>query len=130
MPELVDGDVVALVVHAVGADARAQMRLVPAALRAPGVTGAARRIDLDVRRQVARALLAESKFYQDGGNVRSERASRRIFLLGDRVEFCLSVLPALQEAVVPDVEWLERTLETALDKLRNARHERRADDLL
>ena len=95
------------------------------------MTGAARRIDLDVRRQVARALLAESvELYQDGGNVRSERAGRRIFLLGDRVEFRLGILPARQEAVVPDVEWLERLLETALDELRNAWHQRRADDLL
>ena len=47
--ELVDGDVVALVVHAVRADARAQVRPVAAAGRAPGVARAARRVDDDVR---------------------------------------------------------------------------------
>ena len=52
------------------------------------------------------------------------------FFLRDRVELCLGVLPARQEAVVPDVERLERPVETCLDQLRDAWHKRRAQDLL
>ena len=58
---LVDGDVVALVVHPVLLDARAQVRLVGAALRAERVARAARRIDDDVVGEILRLLLGEAE---------------------------------------------------------------------
>ena len=61
---LVDGDVEALVVHAVLVDARAQVRLGSAHGRAHGMARAARRIDHDVGGHVLRPLAREPELLQ------------------------------------------------------------------
>ena len=67
VPQLVDGDVVALVVHAVRSDARAQVRLVAAALRAPRRGPRRATGSTTMFGEVARALLVKPSFTRMSG---------------------------------------------------------------
>ena len=73
---LVDRDVVALVVHAVRADARAQVRRCRRGAPAPQrVAGAARRIDDDVLGEELRALRREAELREEVAGCRLVYAS-------------------------------------------------------
>ncbi len=128
--ELVNGDVVALVIHPVRADARPEVRLVAGAPRAERMARAAGGIDLDHRGNVRRRLRIELQLPKDVRDVLRERLGGRVLPARDLVELLLGVRPARFEAVVPDVERLELPPQALLDELRDARDERRADDLL
>ena len=132
--ELVDGDVVALVVHAVGVDARPQVRLVVAHARAQRVAGAARRIDGDAVGEEAGALGREAEAGEDARQVLGEGLRGRVALARLRVERRLADAGARLEAVVPDVVRLERALQPGADQRRDARADRglehRAQQLL
>ena len=67
--------------------------------------------------KVLGALFAEAEFAQNVGHVVAERFRGRIFLADDFVELRFGVFLARAEAVVPNVERLERAAEPLLDEL-------------
>ena len=127
--ELVDRDVVALVVHAAGLDARAQVRLVAAAL---GAHARGRRRATDRPRCARRGSCAlgggEAEVAQDARHVLRERRRRRILLARDRVELGLGDVAAAE--LVPEVVRLELAAEASLDlAAATSAHQRRLEDL-
>ena len=120
-----DSDVVALVIHAVGFDARTQMWEVATTCRLQRVAGAAGRIDDDAIGQPLGGVLCETEVTQDARDVFFEGVGGRIFLLRDRVEFGLFDARAGLETVEPEVLWLERPTESRSDFGGDLWHQRR-----
>src|SRR5262249_11342570 len=79
--KLVDGNVVALVVHAVLFDPGSQMWKVAASLRLQRVSGPPGGIDDNVRSQILGAALGEAEFLENIWNVGRECLGGRILLL-------------------------------------------------
>ena len=125
--ELVDRDVVALVVHAVRFDARAQVGLVAAALGLHRVARAARRID---------RMCSARYFARAGEKPRSRRIRGMSFANASAVGYFLRVTASSSASAVagrrerePQIVRLELAAELGLDLLRDVGAERRLEDL-
>ena len=66
MSKFVDGDVVALIVHAVGADTGAKASVVVSHAAFPGMTGTARGVDSDFRTDEVCFVFWEAELAEDG----------------------------------------------------------------
>ena len=87
-------------------------------------------IDLDVLGDVARASFREAEFHEQVGNVLLIRLGRGIFFGQDRIQFGFAVRVAGAETVVPDIERLERAVQTRFDQLRHLWDQGRGEHLL
>ena len=101
--ELMDGDVVALVVHALLTHAGTQTGGFPASGGSPGVTGAAGGLDYDAVSQIAGVFGGEAESPQHTRHVVGKCLGVGVFGAGHPGQFVLGHGRAALEAVVPDV---------------------------
>ena len=126
---LVDGDVVALVVHAVLLDARPQVRLVALEAGARGVAGAARGMDVDARGDEVGPVLRKAELHEEVRNVLRVRRGRGVLRAHEGVELGGGSRRLRTEPRIPDVDGHELASETLFDERRDLRDERRREDV-
>ena len=103
MTELVDGDVVALIIHTRSGNARAQMRLLATMLGTPSMPATPRCVDRNALAEPCRTLRAEAKFGENFGQSGINSLRVGIFCARQSAQFVLVHRTASLKAVVPNV---------------------------